>query len=155
MHQVTDPENHKFWRFLNSQQQQFVKEVIKTGDTTQAALASYICKNSYSATRIARRCLQNIRIYSTLIDCGFTPEASSLTRSASAALISRRLRNVTMDDTLFVKLMGLYVSVQGWAPNPYSPSNPSKAGRRGAKDANEEDVNELVMQLERKQKGTQ
>lgn len=144
---------HPLWSQLTTRQQNFVLFYIEhDGDRIAAAKLAYRPKGDKSADGMAHRLLKVFPIRKLLsIYFGYEIEGSPLSRSEMILLLSDRLRSTDCADREWHNLAAMYLGLKGWKIRPAPVKKVKEPEVVEAEKAVEENLDDVVLRLEREQ----
>jgi hypothetical protein len=139
---------------LTLKQQNFLLEYQQTLDSTEAVLNAFDCKKETTAQSYVHKLLNNTRIR-RLIRTYINPEIDYVcptSRHEFLVLLSQRLRNPQLSDTMFCQLTDSLLAITGWRPRRRVIPLSAKPAPAKTEVAMQPDIDALVLQIENNKK---
>lgn len=116
-------QKHPLFKHLTDKQQKFlVTFLTSNGNKVESAKAAYNSKNENAAKVMAAKTLNNPKVRSLLsIYDDYEESVGTLDKKQLLEILSSRIRGSKGNESSFVKLVELFVDMQGWGKDKRKP----------------------------------
>lgn len=114
--------NYQHWMAFSTQQQNFLLFVAQGQKATDAYLKAYPDRNPKSTSFQLIAMMKQHRMRAALKLLGYESEDTDIVgRKEALLLMSRALRNRSLDPEMLVKIMNVYAKMRGWDKEEKAP----------------------------------